>query len=413
MLGYGGGGHDGAYLTDSMVVVIFNPGKRTMTLLSIPRDSWVPMSIDGKTTDYGKINSAYALARNESYYPNRLPNYTGANGAGNFAKDTVSQITGIPVSGYFGLDFAGFRDMIDAVGGIDVDVPDSFSAQYPANDDPSIDASWKTVSFTAGTEHMDGERAIEFARAREAIDNLSEGTDFARSNRQRIIMQAFKSRLLQPTGLIHLPQVLGIISQHADTDFSITNIGSLGQYLLDGLEMLDFRDVKVYQAALTPGNYLAEGTGPQGTYVLVPDMANQSWAQVRAFGRQLWQDQAAGTAMANTQVVVENDSGQDGLAGHVTQVLAALGYNVGPPVTGEVQAESSLVDQTGGQTAALQGLLKKDLGIQLQQPPDATQSGNDQVVLKIGTNDVSLANMPIPEDNQAPSSAEGVQVAGY
>src|SRR4029077_7768169 len=118
----------------------------------------------------------YAFALDPSLYPDRLPRYEGNNGAGVFAADTVSRLLGVPIRYYLGLDFAGFRQMIDTVGGIDVDVPASFSARYPINDNPSIDAGWKTVRFTQGTEHMSGERAIEFARAREAIDNLGEGS---------------------------------------------------------------------------------------------------------------------------------------------------------------------------------------------------------------------------------------------
>src|SRR5258708_32690432 len=171
---------------------IVDPSRTSLTMLSLPRDSWVPMSFDGKSTIYNKVNTAYAFATDTRLYPNRLDRYKGDQGAGTFASDTVSQLLGIPMRYYLALDFQGFRQMIDAVGGIDVEIPASFSAHYPINDDPSINPGWTVVRFAKGMEHMNGERAIEFARAREAIDNAVEGSDFVRSRRQRIIMQAFQ-----------------------------------------------------------------------------------------------------------------------------------------------------------------------------------------------------------------------------
>jgi LCP family protein required for cell wall assembly len=284
LLGYGGGGHDGAYLTDSMMVVIVDPSQKTLTLLSIPRDSWVPFSFDGTTWIYNKINTAYAFAQDPSSYPNRLDRYKGPTGPGTFASDTVSHLLGIPIRYYLALDFEGFRQMIDAVGGVDVNVPDSFAANYPANDDPSVNPGWTVVRFTKGTEHMNGERAIEFARARESIDNPSEGSDFARSNRQRIIMQAFKARLFQFGGLIHLPQLLAIAAKHVDTNYTIPDVASLSQLVVG------WQDVRFFQTALTTANYLEDATGPYGAYIAVPNSPDHSWAQIQAFTRRLWND---------------------------------------------------------------------------------------------------------------------------
>ena len=378
LMGYGGAGHDGAYLTDSMIVAIVDPNQKTISLLSIPRDIWAPLVFSEKTTVYNKINTAYAFAEDSSLYPDRLSRYKGKQGPGNFAMDTVSRLIGIPISYYLSLDFAGFRQMIDTVGGIDVNVPDSFSARYPVNDDPSINASWTVVKFTKGPQHMDGERAIEYARAREAIDNPAEGSDFARSQRQRLIMEAFKAKLFQPSGLVHLPQLLAVGTKHVDTNYSLPSVVQLGQLLLG------WKDVRFYQTALTNQNYLADSTGPEGTYILVPDSADHSWAQVRAFAQRLWQDPQLGTAMANTEVVVENDAGVAGLAGQVSTQLDKLGYRVGTPITGTVTASSRLVDQAGGAGTTLARGLEADLSIKLGQLQPAESSDPARVTLKIG-----------------------------
>lgn len=385
LMGYGGTGHDGAYLTDSMIVAIVDPNQKTISLLSIPRDIWAPLVFSEKTTVYNKINTAYAFAEDSSLYPDRLSRYKGKQGPGTFAMDTVSRLLGIPISYYLSLDFEGFRQMIDTVGGIDINVPDAFSARYPVNDDPSINASWKIVKFSKGQQHMDGERAIEYARAREAIDNLAEGSDFARSQRQRLIMEAFKAKLFQPSGLIHLPQLLAVGTSHVDTNYSLPSVVQLGQLLLG------WKDVRFYQTALTNQNYLADSTGPEGTYTLVPDSADHSWAQIQAFAQRLWQDPELGTAMANTEVVVENDAGVAGLAGQVSTELDKLGYRVGTPITGTVAPHSQLVDQAGGAGTVLARGLEADLHMKLGAPQPAGNSDPARITLKVGSDYASAA----------------------
>ncbi len=406
ILGYGGGGHEGAYLTDSTMLAVADPGKKTLTLLSLPRDSWVPLQFDGKTASYSKLNTAYALAKDAGLYRSRLARYVGSRGAGNFAKDTVARVLGVPIENYVGLDFQGFREMIDTVGGVDVKVPSSFSARYPANDDPSIDPSWIIVRFTEGVEHMGGERAIRFARAREAISNPNEGSDFARSRRQRIIMEAFKTRLLSPGGLIHFPQILGVMTKHVDTDYAITDVSYLSQFLLE------WKDVHIYQTALTPENYLRPATGPSGAYVLAPSAPDHTWAQVRAFARRLWQDPATGVSIADTKVVVVNDTGVEGLATQLTEVLSKLGYNVGTPVPGQLQAESRLVDRTGGKADLVVGQLERDLGIHFQETAKASGGSSGELVLHLGSNNKSLTNLVVPADSAAPSGAPGIENFG-
>ena len=184
IMGYGGSGHDGAYLTDSLMVMSLMPQSHHTTLISVPRDLWVQNPANSGS--YTKINAVYPVASQNNADP---------VAGGNAAAQKVSLITGLDVKYWMTINFAGFRDFINAIGGIDVYVPDSFKANYPANDDPAVNASWKVVQFTKGTHHMDGETAIEYARARYVIDNAAEGTDFARSARQQIIMKAALAKL--------------------------------------------------------------------------------------------------------------------------------------------------------------------------------------------------------------------------
>lgn len=406
LMGYGGAGHDGPYLTDSMIVVIVDPTNKSLTLLSLPRDAWVPLLFNGKTPVYNKINTAYAFAKDSSLYTDRLPRYKGSQGAGTFAMDTVARLLGIPISYYATLDFAGFRDMINTVGGIDINVPDGFTARYPANDNPSINPRWTVVRFTKGMQHMNGERAIEYARAREVLDNASEGSDFARSRRQRLIMEAFKARLFQPGGMIHIPQLLALGASHVDTNYPLPDAAQLGQFALE------WRNVHFYQTALTIQNYLQEGTGPEGTYILVPASKGFSWAPIQSFARKLWNDPAAAVAMANTEIVVQNDTGVPGVAGQVSEWLAGMGYCVGTPVTGPVLTQSAVLDRTGNDSQALVKQLEGDLHVQLGSPKVEKASDTATLVLEVGSDDTGLSKLTLPAEGSAPSSAVGVVHAG-
>src|SRR6266849_8259733 len=184
VMGYGGGSHQGANLTDSLIVMSLMPQRHHTTLISVPRDLWI--QYPPTSGNYYKINAVYPIASKNNANP---------VAGGDAAAQKVSLVTGLNIKYWMTINFTGFRDFINAIGGVDVDVPDAFTSNYPKNDDPSIDASWTKVHFAKGLQHMNGATAIEYARARYVIDNPAEGTDFARSARQQLIMKAALSRL--------------------------------------------------------------------------------------------------------------------------------------------------------------------------------------------------------------------------
>ena len=407
LLGYGGGEHDGALLTDAMMVAIADPDRKTIALLSLPRDIWAPALFDGRQPVYGKLNTIYAYALDPHFYPQRLARYQGQHGAGTLARDTVARLLGIPIDSYLALDFAGFRALIDAVGGVDVVVPATFTAQYPRNDDPQIDPGWKVVRFTAGPEHMSGERALQFTRARLVIDDSGEGNDFARARRQQLVLTALKNRLLQPAGVVHLPEALAIARQYSDTDYPLPAAGDLARLAMA------WSNVRIYQAALSPSNYLREATGSDGAYIVIPRAPDASWAAIRAFARRLWADPALGQAMSETSVVVVNSTGEPGLASRVCDRLAALGYAVADPSSGAVRARTVLLDRTGGKAGPLLEALAHDLGLQAPEVRVEPAQQTAQVVVQIGEDALGqlVTDAPAP-DADAPSSGVGVQVFG-
>jgi LCP family protein required for cell wall assembly len=261
IMGYGGSGHDGAYLTDSMVVMSVMPQSHHTTLISVPRDLWI--QYPPNSGNYSKINAIYPVASNNNVDP-------VAGGAAVAQK--VSLVTGLDVKYWMTINFAGFRDFINAIGGVDVNVPDAFKANYPANDDPSIIASWKTVQFTKGLHHMDGETAIEYARARYVIDNPAEGTDFARSARQQLIMKAALTKLKD----WHTwPSFFSALDALKHTIYTNLSLADLTQFALK----MDLNNA--HRVGLSFSNVLVGAKSSDGQDILLPQ--NEDWNAIKTY----------------------------------------------------------------------------------------------------------------------------------
>lgn len=262
VLGYGGGDHPGAYLTDSMLLLSLNTKSGKTTEISIPRDLWVQLPPDSGS--YAKINSAYSYGRDQG----------GPKGGGEMAVLKASQVLGMPVSYWLTIDFQGFRDLMDALGGVDVDVERAFTARYPANDDPSVDASWITVDFKVGTQHMNGEQAIRYARARYS-DDPQEGTDFARSRRQQRLIQAILRSAKSPLSWPRAYGVMDALSQNIYTNLSPLDLANT-------LRSLDLSGGQ--QIILDDSNALESATSSDGQYILLP--RNGDWAGLQRYVQQ-------------------------------------------------------------------------------------------------------------------------------
>lgn len=266
VLGYGGGGHDGAYLTDSLMIVSLIPSTRSTALVSVPRDLWV--QVPPGSSQYAKINTAYEVGLSNGYggYP------PGKLAAGALAARKVSDVTGLPITYWMTIDFQGFRKLVDTLGGVDVSVATAFTARYPRNDDPSIDAGWKVVHFNTGPQHMDGERAIEFARARYIEDPPSEGTDFARSARQQILIRAILSRARQVSAWPGIAGATDALQGALYTNLSLADLALVS-------EKMDFNHA--HRIGLSTDNVLVNAQSTDGQDILLP--ANGDWNAVRNY----------------------------------------------------------------------------------------------------------------------------------
>jgi polyisoprenyl-teichoic acid--peptidoglycan teichoic acid transferase len=152
--------------TDAMILVHVRPRDKRVGLLSIPRDLLVEIPGFGEA----RINAAYPIGER------RL----GAGYGGALAKETVQNLIGFPVHHFVLIDFDGFKKVIDTIGGIDINVTKPiYDPAYPTEDFQT-----KEVRFSEGLQHLDGERALIYARTRHA-DN-----DFGRNVRQQQVLMA-------------------------------------------------------------------------------------------------------------------------------------------------------------------------------------------------------------------------------
>ena len=180
--------------SDTLMVAMVDPGKDKLSLLSVPRDTLV--SIPGHGWD--KINHAYAY------------------GGHQLSQITLENFLGLQISHYILVDFQGFVKLVDAIGGVDIDVEKDM--QYT---DPYDGETGLVISLHAGRQHLDGTTAIQYVRYRD------EEGDIGRVKRQQKFMKAVFQKLSGTNLLTRAPEIARTLYQSIDTDLSVTDLASL------------------------------------------------------------------------------------------------------------------------------------------------------------------------------------------
>lgn len=256
LVGYGGGDHDGAYLADSIQVLSVDPKNDRTTTVPIPRDLW----IEGVASypQNGKINEVFQAGFNEG----------GLERAGELLATVVSDVTGLEVEHWLSIDFAGFREMVDAVGGVTIDNPVAFS--YTTSGAQHQAGNWTTGSFAAGELHLDGAQALAYSRAR-FTNVVAESTDFARSVRQARVLAALRREMGEGGISSILP---GLRMMDAMEGRVLTDVSVIDLFLLSSHLGSDCR------VEITDGTVLTATTNTIGQYILIP----RDWTGPGAYG---------------------------------------------------------------------------------------------------------------------------------
>lgn len=312
LMGYGGPTHDGGYLTDTIIVARIEPKLKRLTMISVPRDLWVNLPVPETSPRGYKINHAYAIGLDPRNYPNKPAAYTGEAGGGQLAKYAIEQVLGYRVDYFVALGFAGFTKSIDSLGGVDVSVERSFSDPwYPLDgkkDDTcgkseeemnlvaatlsgelleqSFTCRYETLEFTRGLTHMDGITALKYVRSRHSP---TDGNDFARSGRQRMLLSAVKDKIFS---IGFLPKIIPFVSSlkgEVQTDIDLDTMKKLLDLATDG------NSYSITSLALTTDNVLVASQSADRQFMLVPKTGTGNWQIVRDFIRQQSASQSAQT----------------------------------------------------------------------------------------------------------------------
>lgn len=194
--------------TDTMIIMSINPADNTAVMLSVPRDLYVQIPGRGRN----RINTAFVFG-SEGNNP--------AGGAA-LAMETVEYNLGVPIDHYLMVDFSAVIRGVDALGGIDVDVPfDIYDPEFP-----DMNYGFDPLYIPAGRQHFDGEMALKYARTRH-VDN-----DFGRAARQQQVILAVRSKILSlgVTELLgQLPFFYSQLNEGIRTDLSLDQMLTLAQ----------------------------------------------------------------------------------------------------------------------------------------------------------------------------------------
>jgi len=191
---------------DTLMIITFNPKTLNATMFSIPRDTYVPIACNNNR--YAKINSAAAYGTN-------------------CVIDTIEQFTDIDIDYYVKINFQGVVDLVEALDGIDVDVePPTYKPYFNAHNGRICEQNSlrqfgeNLVCMDTGMQHLNGEQALAYARCRHAY-LLS---DIARNKHQQQLIEAMAKKLVSPSNINRIEELLNAVTNNLATNMSRTQI---------------------------------------------------------------------------------------------------------------------------------------------------------------------------------------------
>jgi LCP family protein required for cell wall assembly len=276
--------------SDTMMVVSIDPVSKSAAMVSLPRDMWV--NIPGCTARLGCSGGQQRI------------NFAHAVGGPDTARQTVTADFGVPINFYARVDFRGFEQLIDTVGGIVIDV------DWPVKDDeyPTADYGYQRIYFGPGPQLMDGATALQYARSRHGM------SDFARAGRQQKVIVSLRNRALQLNMLARAPELAGIAAKSLSTDLSPVQMLALAK-LVSQIDRDRIATLVIDQ------NYVTGFKGQDGADLLEPNIPAIRSAIAAA-------QRSAAHPELRAKVEVLNGSGTIGLGQKAADYLTAQGFNI-------------------------------------------------------------------------------------
>lgn len=259
VVGIGGENHPGGTLTDSIQVLSIDTINKKMTTTSVPRDLYVNIPGFGKA----KINEAYQDGEKNK-----------KDGGPAMVREVLGNVLGINISNFILIDFAGAEELVDAMGGIEVNVPEAiYDPTFPA--DNTLD--FAPFSVKAGVQKMNGDTALRYSRSRHTT------SDFDRSARQQLVMEAIKKKALS-AGILSNPakisQMVTTLGKHVKTDLQTSDIKTLAGIYKD----IDSANSKGYVLdTSTELGLLTSKNDPAAGYISYPTLGVDNFSEIKSW----------------------------------------------------------------------------------------------------------------------------------
>jgi LCP family protein required for cell wall assembly len=277
LMGTGDVGHPGGGLTDSINVISLDTKQKKALLIFLPRDLWVTNS-DGSSKM--KINEAYF------------------KGGFDEAKKVASGITNLPIQHAVTVDFNGFTQIIDALGGVNITIEKAFDDYfYPIKGkelelcgmpneeiarvnqtlsgfelEKQFTCRYEHLHFDAGTTKVDGATALKFTRSRHSAQD---GSDYARGARQQIVLVGIKNKLISLEALKSVDKWFSKFIKLVKTDLDLESTKAVASYIVNP------ESYQVTNVVPSESNILKAGKNSSGQFILLPKAGDNNWSELQ------------------------------------------------------------------------------------------------------------------------------------
>jgi LCP family protein required for cell wall assembly len=379
--------------TDTIILVTVDPENNKAGMVSVPRDLYV--DIPGYNTT--RINQAYFYGEQDAY----------PGGGPALAMETMQHNFGVPVHFYVKVDFDGFFEIVDTLGGVDIDVPFTIDDKtFPDNN-----YGYDPFYIEAGPQHLDAKTTLKYVRSRH-VDS-----DFGRAERQQQVLMALKDKALQVGVLPKIPELWTKMSGSVETNLQLIDIKELGS-LSDEIRPEDV------QTIVLGYGYTVDHVTEEGAAVLLPiyekihPVIDQMFAEVapnepsqaqliaqqaaqatiqaeRAAHEQQRAELQAQLAAEGAVIVIQNGTGIENLELDTSLFLREQGFNIaqyGPADMQQTYPRTVIVDYTGSSKEYTLGTLARFFNVTQENiRSSANRSSNVDIRVIIG------ADFELPE----------------
>lgn len=269
--------------TDTMLLLRFDPQKKKLTALSIPRDTRTYLEGHGVT----KINAANAYG-----------------GPALTAKTVSELLNGVGIDRYIRVNVQGVQSLVDALGGVTAYVPQDMKYKD--------DSQHLYIDLKQGRQHLDGNKALQLLRFR-----YDKNGDIGRVQRQQMLMRAMMEQTLNPATVARLPQILSVIQSHIDTNLSVEEIAALAGF---GVQI----NRSNVQMLMVPGDF--NGNGRHDVSYWLPDKRRIQRMVAQHFDQGYSDSDTREVNPAVVRVAIQDSTGQPAAVQSMLKRLQQAGY---------------------------------------------------------------------------------------